>query len=208
MWRVPYTTDLLRTKRLLAAVGVVAGGALLAACGGGSSSGTPVAATKTLPAHTRSPKPTPTPTTTVSITPVPTTTVTVTASSSPAAAASNLTASNSVRQQLVAAGAATHQLPASDFTGLVPGETYYAADNANSTYWAGAGLVPSSSSMDAQVSVQDDGSYLIFKRSASGGWNGYNVGLAGIAGSTCQIKVPAAVLAVWHWKPHTCRPPS
>lgn len=108
----------------------------------------------------------------------------------------------------MAAGAQSHQLKASDYTGLVPGETYYAYDAKTSTYWAGAGLVPSSSSQPAQVSVQDDGSYLLFRMSSGGSWSATSVGLSGVAGSACPVSVPAAVLKAWHWAPHTCRPPS
>jgi hypothetical protein len=109
---------------------------------------------------------------------------------------------------LIKAGADTHQLPAKGYTGLVPGETYYAYLPKTSTYWAGAGLVPSSSSQDAQVSVQDDGSYLVFSRPAGGQWTAYNVGLSGVAGATCPVHVPGKIRHLWHWDAHSCRPPS
>jgi hypothetical protein len=150
--------------------------------------------------------------TTSTATPVPTVTVTITSSGVPTnppggSGATNLALTPTVTDQLVAAGAATHQLPAKDFTGLVPGRSYYALDSVTSTYWAAAGLVPKKSSQAAQIAVQDDGSYLVFTRKADGAWTGYNVGLAGVAGSSCQIAVPKPVLAVWGWEPHSCRPP-
>jgi len=68
-----------------------------------------------------------------------------------------------IKSQLLQAGAALNSLPASAFTGLMSGLTYYAYDSATATYWAGAKLVPSSSSLRAQVSVQDNGSYVLFR---------------------------------------------
>lgn len=199
-------------KRLTAVCTAVAGVAVLAGCSSSSSGGVLAGSVTTSPPSITAPptpKATPTPTPTGPSTPIPAVTKTVTASPTTAtAAARNLVASPAVRNQMVAAGAKTHGLKAADYTGLVPGETYYAYDPATSTYWAGAGLVPSSSSMPAQVSVQDDGSYLVFMRPASGSWSAMNVGLAGVAGSTCPITVPTDVIAVWHWKSGGCRPPS
>jgi hypothetical protein len=120
--------------------------------------------------------------------------------------AQNLTVTNALRAELVAAGAAHNSLPVSDYTGLRHGVTYYAFDPATSTYWAGASLVPSSASTPAQVSSQDDGGYLLFTRPAGGSWTVYSVGMAGIGGSPCPVKVPASVLAVWGWGAGRCNP--
>jgi len=120
---------------------------------------------------------------------------------------SNLVVTDEIRSQLVAAGAALNSLPPSAYTGLVPDETYYAYDAATATYWAGAGLVPSSSSTRAQVSVQDDGAYLLFERPSGGTWKASDVGLAGTAdGTACTVTVPAAILTLWNWAPGSCRP--
>jgi len=155
-----------------------------------------------------------------------TTTVTtstgVTTSSAPGAASSvsstptstiptsqNLTVTTEVRAELVAAGAAMNSLPASAYTGLQPGRTYYAYDAATATYWAAAGLVPSSSSQQAQVSVQDDGAYVLFDQPAGGTWHARPIGLAGVPGNTsCPADLPAAVVALWNWAPGTCHPPA
>ena len=83
-----------------------------------------------------------------------------------------------VTAQLVQAGAALNQLPASVFTGLEKGRTFYAYDPVAKTYWAGAALDPSRSSLRAQVSVQDDGGYVLFTRPAGGVWKAEDVGLA------------------------------
>jgi len=107
----------------------------------------------------------------------------------------------------VAAGAALNSLPASDYTGLRPGETYYAYDATTATYWAGAGLVPSASSTPAQVATQDDGAYLLFDRLPGGTWKAYDVGLAGTPeGSACPATVPVAILRLWGWPSGSCRP--
>jgi hypothetical protein len=113
-----------------------------------------------------------------------------------------------VSAALLQAGAALNGLQASDYTGLAPGVTYYAYDGTTATYWAGAALVPSSSSMRAQVSVQDDGGYLLFSRPANGAWQVWDVGLAGTEGAVCPVAVPSAILALWHWAPGTCRAPN
>ena len=112
---------------------------------------------------------------------------------------------DAIRSQLLDAGAALNQLPPSDYTGLQPGQTYYAYDSATSTYWAGAALVPSPSSQQAQVSDQDDGSYLVFMEPAGGTWTAYDAGYVG-PDSTCAETPPAAVLALWGWLPGTCHP--
>jgi hypothetical protein len=111
-----------------------------------------------------------------------------------------------VTAQLVQAGAALNQLPASVFTGLEKGRTFYAYDPVAKTYWAGAALDPSRSSLRAQVSVQDDGGYVLFTRPAGGVWKAEDVGLAGTEGTKCPTVVPASILALWHWAAGSCHP--
>jgi hypothetical protein len=124
-----------------------------------------------------------------------------------ASATSNLVVTDELRSQLVAAGAAHNSLPASDYTGLRPGETYYAYDADTQTYWAAASLDPSTSSTPAQVAAQDDGAYLLFERARSGTWTVYDVGLAGTPeGSACPVTVPSAILTLWGWPADSCRP--
>ena len=173
------------SKKLLALIGVVACGSVAFA---GCSSGPARPASVTKPASSSS---------------APTT-----ASSPTTAVTENLTVTTAVSAALLQAGAALNSLQASDYTGLAPGETFYAYDASTSTYWAGAALVPSPSSMQAQVSVQDDGSYLLFDRPAAGAWEARDVGLAGTEGSVCPVAVPPAILALWNWAPGTCRAPN
>jgi len=119
----------------------------------------------------------------------------------------DLVVTAAIRAQLVAAGAGLNSLVSSDYTGLRPGETYYAFDAATQTYLAGAALAPSPSSMPAQVAAQDDGAYLLFERLQGGAWKVYAVGLAGTPeGSACPVTVPAAVLSLWGWPEGGCRP--
>ncbi len=176
----------MRAFVLMAAL--LSGAIVLAACGSGSSS------------HTA----TVTQTTTVA--------VTVTAPSGSSSAtqsqAKNLVVSPALRAQLIAAGAAMHQLPSSDYTGLIKGETFYAFDPATGIHWAGAGLKASPNSMKAQVGDQDDGAFLDFEQRPGGAWKAYPAGIPGSTNYSCAVTIPADVLAVWGWPSGTCHPPS
>jgi len=176
----------------------VAVGALgLGACAAGSTSHAATAST----ASTTS--------TTSTTSTAPNTTTANATTTTPVPATSDLVVTAAVRSQLVAAGAALNSLPASDYTGLRPGETYYAYDGATQTYWAGAALSPSPSSTPAQVAAQDDGAYLLFDRPQGGVWKAHDVGLAGTSeGTACPVTVPAAILSRWDWTPGSCRPSS
>jgi len=127
-----------------------------------------------------------------------------------ATGASDLHITTQVRADLVAAGAAARHLTASDFKGLAPGETYYAFDATTHTYWAGAALVPSSSSYQAQVSSQDDGGYTLFHRTAGGSWIAQDGGMVGPNSGTgagpCATVPPTDVLAIWGWPANSCHP--
>jgi hypothetical protein len=129
-------------------------------------------------------------------------------------AARDLPLAPSVSAALVAAAAASHGLPASDFLGVAaanqPFAAYYGYDVTTSTYWAAASLIPNPKSYEAQVVVQDDGAYLIFHRAANGPWKVQNAGYVDAVGDCAayHINIPAAVVAVWHWVPGTCHPPA
>jgi hypothetical protein len=170
---------------------LIAGALALAAAAAGCGSHSSPSASTTLPGPSTSAGPTST-----NLIPAATTTV---------PGAQNLLVTNDIRAQLVAAGAASHGLVASDYLGLQPGETYYAVD-ATGVHWAGAGLEPSPSSMPAQIANQDDGAYLLFEEPVGGAWKVFNVGLAGVLSPNCPIVVPPAVLALWGWPAAHCRP--
>lgn len=144
----------------------------------------------------------------------PTTTTTGSTSStssttSIASVTQDLVVTPAVRLSLLDAAAAYHQLPASDYVGLDTGTTYYAFDPATKLYYAAAGLDPSPNSLQVQVGAQDDGAYNLFtKTSPPGTWKVYDDGLGAAQDSTCPVVIPAAVLAVWNWKPKSCYPPS
>src|SRR5271155_3431163 len=134
----------------------------------------------------------------------------VAASAEPATGAQNLPVTSAVRTALLDAGASHYGLASSDFTGLGQGTTYYAFDLSTSTYWAGASLVPSPSSSQAGVVVQDDGAYLIFDRPAHAAWQAHDVGYSDAVGDCAayHVGIPAAVVELWHWVPGTCHPPA
>lgn len=137
-----------------------------------------------------------------------TATPTVTATTTPVSDAENLFLTDDIRHQLIHAQALVVRVPDSAFVRLAPGTAYYAVDHDTGTYWAGASLIPSRHSLRAQVSVQDDGGYLLFEKKPGSDWVVYDVGLEGQPDSTaCPIHPPLAVLAIWHWKPDACNPP-
>ena len=194
---MPLAPSLARTRRgsqRIPGLAALGGLALAAtACGSAASSTSPaaagIAATRTTPASAASAVPP------------------ASANPSPSATrAENLPLPDATRAQLTAAAASLNGLPASAYRGLVKGESYYGFDPATNTYWAGGALDPSPSSQRAQVSVQDDGGYYIFRKPAGGSWTASAEGLAGIAGTTCSVRVPSALVALWHWPAGACHP--
>ncbi len=188
-------------KRVAAVL--VAGVALVAACSGKSSSSTGSTTTSSTIASTTSSTGGATPSTSAT-----TTTAAPATSATTATGARNLTVTDALRKELVAAAAADKGLTPADFTGMTPGGTYYAHDNQTNVDWAAGSVVPSRSSERAMVSSQDDGAYQLFSRSPGGAWRVYEDGMGGVAGTPCPVQIPAAVLAVWGWAPGSCQPPS
>jgi len=179
---------ILTQGRLCRIGAVLAGVVSLAAC---SSAASQPAATNTTPAPATSPATSAAPP--ASANPTPT-------------GAENLVLTDAIRAQLVAAAARLNGLPASAYLGLVHGESYYGFDPATNTYWAGGALDPSPSSQRAQVSVQDDGGYYIFRERAGGSWTASAEGMAGIDGGTCSVHIPPALVTLWHWPAGACHP--
>jgi len=172
---------------------LIAASLALAGCGGSRSSGSTKTVTNTV---------------TVTQSTAGTGSSTAVAGQTTAAGAQNLVVTNAIRSQLLAAGAALHRLPVSDYTGLVKGTTYYALDPATGDHWAGAALIPSKSSQKAQIGNQDDGAYLVYRRTGSGPWKAWDAGIPGNSNFTCAVTPPASVLNVWNWAPGTCHPRS
>jgi hypothetical protein len=186
---------------------VVGGALLLGACSSSSPSSAGTTTATVAAAATTTTAPATTATTAAEST---TTTggAATTTTTAPMTGAQDLVITAEQRGELVAAGAADHGLTDNDFTGLAPGKTYFAIDHATGTYWAGAALVASPSSTQAQVSTQDDGAYLVFEKPAGGTWKVYDVGATVEPGGKCPVTIPATVMAVWGWKAGTCTPPS
>lgn len=132
------------------------------------------------------------------------------ASSTPTSGAENLTLTQDVRHQLLLARAKAVNLPDNAFVRLYKGSAYYAIDHDTGIYWAAGSTVPNRHNMQAEVNSQDEGGYTIFELKPGGEWTAYDAGRDGPAaksGAQCPIKIPADVLKVWHWAPHTCDPP-
>lgn len=112
-----------------------------------------------------------------------------------------------VAAHLIAAAARINgDVPVSQYAGIDPEGRYYAYDPGTSTYWAAGSLRPRDGSSAAAVSVQDDGSYNIFRRTRGGSWTAFDVGLVGAHGTGCPVEVPESVLHLWRWQQGTCRP--
>jgi hypothetical protein len=129
------------------------------------------------------------------------------ATPTPTSGATNLVLTKDVRAALIHTYAKVERLPDSAYASLAKGTAYYAVDNATGIHWAGASLIPSKGSTRAQVSVQDDGGYLLFEQLPGKAWKFWDVGLQGTAEALpCPATPPAYVLAIWHWRPNSCDP--
>ena len=172
---------------------VVVGALALAGCSSSSSSA-PTTTTTTTAASTTSTTGAATSTTTSTSTPQ----------------AVNQPVTDAIRAELLAAGAALNNIPVSEYTGLAPGETYYAVDGSTGTAWAAARLVPApvangAQPSQAQIASQDDGSYTLFRREPGGSWTAFADGNTGPS-TPCPVTVPAAVVTAWGWPTGSCRP--
>lgn len=118
----------------------------------------------------------------------------------------NLPVTDAVRAELVSAAAATtNGIPASEFTGLRPGQTYYAYEADDQTYWAAARLL-AGPSLQSQVATQDAGSYFIFRKPERGSWTAFVDGAGVNRDQGCPAGLPTAVQSLWQWPPGGCRP--
>lgn len=119
----------------------------------------------------------------------------------------NLEVTDELRSQLVQAGAILTGRPAGEFIGLRPGRTYYAYDPGSQTHWAAGALVADPSAFQAGVNLQDQNSYMLFRKSADGTWVPYADGYGGMPGHRCPVQIPSTVLDVWGWSAGSCYPP-
>lgn len=121
----------------------------------------------------------------------------------------NLTVTDDVRDQLLQAGATLTGRPASEFTGLKPGKTYYAYQpGVNATYWAAAALYgPKSES--AAINLQDQNSYMMFRKGddSAATWVPIAAGFGPIPAGQEPCPIPQAIRDLWQWPTGKCYPP-
>lgn len=125
-------------------------------------------------------------------------------SSSMAPGVKNLALTPELSREILIAAAGYNKLPVTAYTGLMPRATFVGGDGSG-TIWAGTALEPSPSSVPAQVSVQDNGSYLLLRHNASGQWTVWAVGVASAA-DCARLGLPAALRTLWGWPSTGCRP--
>ncbi len=109
----------------------------------------------------------------------------------------NLTVTDAVRSDLVAAFVAFRGFHASDISGTRPGSVYEAEDLSSGTYWALADFSPSASApQQVLVGMQDGGQEGLFKKVGAGGSWTVSVGSAP---TQCAQHTffPAAVVTLW-----------
>ncbi|HME75347.1 MAG TPA: hypothetical protein VKI00_06700 [Mycobacterium sp.] len=121
----------------------------------------------------------------------------------------NLPVTDDVRGQLLQRGATLTGHPASEYTGLDPGKTYYAYDPNSDTYWAAAAL-SGPKTFDAGVMLQDANSYMMFRESGQGGtWVPFRVGYGpgALMPPDGDCPLAPAIHDLWQWMPGICKPP-
>jgi len=120
----------------------------------------------------------------------------------------NLPLTDDVRIELVQAGAVLTGSPASDFTGLRPGKSYYAYVPDSDTYYAAAALSGAKTEI-AAINLQDQNSYMMFRKSGNPGatWVPTAAGFGPISAGKAPCPIPRSVRDVWQWPAGECYPP-
>jgi hypothetical protein len=119
----------------------------------------------------------------------------------------NLTVTDDVRDQLVEAGAVLTGRPASEYSGLRPGKTYY-AQVPSGTYYAAAALSGPTTEI-AAINLQDQNSYMMFRKSRDpdAAWIPTAAGFGPIPAGQQPCPIPQSVRDVWEWPAGKCYPP-
>ena len=122
----------------------------------------------------------------------------------------NLTVTDDVRDQLVKAGAVVTGRPASEYSGLRPGKTYYAYQpgSVEATYWAAAALDGPKTEL-AGIRLQDQNSYIMFHRDGdpAATWVPIAAGFGAIPAGEEPCPIPQSVRDLWQWPAGKCYPP-
>lgn len=122
----------------------------------------------------------------------------------------NLQVTDDVRTQLVEAGSVLTGRPATEYSGLAPGRTYYAyvPSETNPAYWAAAALYGPKSE-EAAINLQDQNSYMFFHKSGDGDatWVPIAAGFGPIPAGMQPCPIPQEVRDLWQWPAGKCYPP-
>ena len=122
----------------------------------------------------------------------------------------NLTVTDGVRTQLVQAGAVLTGRPASEYSGLRPGKTYYAYQpgSVEATYWAAAALDGPKTEL-AGIRLQDQNSYILFHKDGdpAATWVPIAAGFGAIPAGEEPCPIPESIRDLWQWPAGKCYPP-
>jgi hypothetical protein len=122
-------------------------------------------------------------------------------------AAVNLPLTDDVRAELIQAAAVLTGRPASEFTGLQPGKSFYAYVPGQDRYFAAAGLAGPKTEA-AKINLQDENSYMMFRKGgdAAATWVPIATGFGPIAAGEAPCPIPQSVRDVWQWPAGKCSP--
>jgi hypothetical protein len=121
----------------------------------------------------------------------------------------NLPLTDDVRAELVQAGAVLTGFPASEFTGLRPGKSFYAYLPEGDMYYAAAKL-DGAKTEEAAINLQDQNSYMMFRKAGDPGatWVPTAAGFGPIPAGQAPCPIPQSVRDVWQWPAGKCYPPA
>lgn len=121
----------------------------------------------------------------------------------------NLPLTDDVRTELVQAGAVLTGRPASEFSGLRSGKSYYAYVPDSDVYFAAAAL-DGAKTEEAAINLQDQNSYMMFSKGGdpAATWVPTAAGFGPIPAGKSPCPIPQSVRDVWQWPAGKCYPPS